>query len=129
MLLPTVLFHSKPCLPDYEGYTKSSFSHDNEIAIPGYHKVVLDDYNITAELTSTIRVGFHRYTFPITDSAYINFYTGAFLAHGKVDSSYIKKVDNQEIEGFSLLGRTGRRPKPTYVYFVAKTNPDLACLS
>ncbi len=105
--------------------TKSSFSHDKEIAQPGYHKIVLEDYNIIAELTSTYRVGFHKYTFPKTDSAYINFHTGAFLAHGKIDSSYVKKVNNREIEGFSLLGRTSRRPKPTYVYFVAKIDRDI----
>jgi putative alpha-1,2-mannosidase len=41
----------------------SDFSHDDEIVHPGYHKVVLKTYGITAELTSTTRVGFHRYTF------------------------------------------------------------------
>ena len=105
--------------------TKSSFTHDKEIAQPGYHKIVLDDYGITAELTSTTRVGFHKYTFPKTDSAYINFHTGAFLAHGEIDSSYVKKINNYEIEGFSLIGKTLRRPKPTYVYFVAKTNQEI----
>ncbi len=105
--------------------TKSSFTHDKEIVQPGYHKVVLDDYHITAELTSTTRVGFHKYTFPKTDSAYINFHTGAFLAHGKVDSSHVKKINNHEIEGFSLLGKTSRRPKPTYVYFVAKIDHEI----
>lgn len=105
--------------------TKSSFTHDTEIAQPGYHKIVLDEYNITAELTSTTRVGFHKYTFPKTDSAYINFHTGAFIAHGGIDSSYVKKINNYEIEGFSLLSGTHRRPKPTYVYFVAKINHEI----
>jgi len=105
--------------------TKSSFSHDKEIVRPGYHKIVLEDYKITAELTSTARVGFHKYTFPKTDSAYINFHTGAFLAHGKIDSSYVRKVNSHEIEGFSLLGATSRRPKPTYVYFVAKIDHEI----
>ncbi len=105
--------------------TKSSFSHDKEIAQPGYHKIVLEDYNITAELTSTTRVGFHRYTFPKTDSAYISFHTGAFLAHGEVDSSYVKKINNHEIVGFSLIGKTMRRPNPTYVYFAAKIDHEI----
>ncbi len=105
--------------------SKSSFTHETEVVEPGYHKLILDDYNIKAELTSTTRVGFHRYTFPKTDSAYINFHTGAFLAHGEVDSSYIKKVNDYEIEGFSLIGSTIRRPKPSYVYFVARVNQDM----
>lgn len=105
--------------------TKSSFSHDKEIAQPGYHKIVLEDYNITAELTSTTRVGFHKYTFPPSDSSFISFYTGAFLAHGKIDSSHVVKLNKDEIEGFSLLGSTRRRPKPTYVYFAAKFNHEI----
>ena len=102
--------------------TKSSYSHETEIVKPGYHKIELTDYNITAELTSTIRVGFHKYTFPKTEDAYISFHTGEFLAHSKMDSSYIRKVSETEIEGYSIMGPTGRRPKPTYVYFVAKLN-------
>ena len=49
----------------------SAFSHNNEEASPGYYKVLLDDYGITAELTASDRVGFHRYTFPDSDSAHI----------------------------------------------------------
>ena len=45
------------------GY-RSSFSHKNETASPGYYKVLLKDDDITAELTSSERVGFHKYTFP-----------------------------------------------------------------
>lgn len=35
---------------------KSVFSHDGEIVEPGYHKLLLKDYNIGVELTSTIRL-------------------------------------------------------------------------
>lgn len=49
----------------------SSFSHKTETASPGYYKVKLDDYNITAELTASDRVGFHQYTFPKSDEAHI----------------------------------------------------------
>ncbi len=52
------------------GY-RSAFSHENEVAEPAYYKVMLDDDGIVAELTATTRVGFHRYTFPDTDSAHI----------------------------------------------------------
>lgn len=50
---------------------RSAFSHERETAEAAYYKVKLDDYNITAELTATNRVGFHQYTFPRTDSAHI----------------------------------------------------------
>lgn len=52
------------------GY-RSRFSHKNEMAEPNYYQVYLSDYNINTELTSSKRVGFHRYTFPETDSANI----------------------------------------------------------
>ncbi|NML22877.1 glycoside hydrolase family 92 protein [Pseudoflavitalea sp. G-6-1-2] len=50
---------------------RSAFSHSNETAEAGYYKVKLDDYNITAELTATNRVGFHQYTFPKSDQSHI----------------------------------------------------------
>ena len=101
---------------------KSSFTHDSEQAKPGYHKLVLQDYDITAELTSTCRVGFHRYTFPASQQSSILFDIGAYLGHGPVDSCYAVRVSDREIAGFSLMGPTGRRPKPTYVFFVARFN-------
>ena len=52
--------------------TLSLFSHDNEVCTPGYYKVRLDNSGIEAELTATLRTGFHRYTFPAgTDTAYV----------------------------------------------------------
>ena len=42
---------------------KSHFSHDNEVARAGYYSVVLDRYNIKAELTADRRVAYHRYNF------------------------------------------------------------------
>ncbi|PKP53130.1 MAG: sugar hydrolase [Bacteroidetes bacterium HGW-Bacteroidetes-1] len=47
-------------LPE-SGY-RSRFSHETEIAEPGYYRVFLDDYGIKAELTATERAGIHRYT-------------------------------------------------------------------
>lgn len=46
-----------------KGY-RSAFSHDDEIAQPGYYSVLLKDYNIKAELTATKRVAYQRFTFP-----------------------------------------------------------------
>ena len=45
------------------GY-RSRFSHKTEKSIPGYYEVMLDDYQVKAQLTATPRVGVHRYTFP-----------------------------------------------------------------
>ncbi len=53
--------------PD-SGY-RSRFDHDDETVRPGYYSVILKDYNIKAELTTTRRVGMHRYTFPRAEKA------------------------------------------------------------
>ena len=45
------------------GY-RSRFSHTTEKAYPGYYEVMLDDYQIKAQLTATQRVGIHKYTYP-----------------------------------------------------------------
>jgi predicted alpha-1,2-mannosidase len=41
----------------------STFSHTNESAHPGYYQVFLERYNINAELTSTLRCGYHKYAY------------------------------------------------------------------
>jgi predicted alpha-1,2-mannosidase len=50
---------------------RSAFSHSTETAEPDYYKVLLEDDNITAEMTATARVGFHQYSFPQSDQAHI----------------------------------------------------------
>src|SRR3984957_16962221 len=52
------------------GY-RSRFSHATEQAEPGYYAVTLSDYGVRAELTTSTRVGFHRYTFPPDKPAHV----------------------------------------------------------
>ena len=47
----------------------SAFSHEKEVAVPGYYSVFLDRYQVQAELTSTTRAAIHRYTFPESTEA------------------------------------------------------------
>lgn len=55
---------------DQAGY-RSAFSHDTELASPGYYRVLLEKQGILAELTVDEQHGYHRYTFPDSDSAKI----------------------------------------------------------
>jgi len=92
----------------------SLFSHDNEKASPGYYSVILDDYNIKAELTVTPRTGLHKYTFPSTDQANIII----DLEHrDKVIESGIKIINDSEIEGFR---RSDAWARDQHIYFVAQ---------
>ncbi len=94
----------------------SGFSHDNEIAEIAYYSVLLDDYNVKAELTSSNRAGMMRYTFPETDSA-----------HVILDLSHVLRFDvvwsNVRVESKTTI--TGMHQvkgwaKERYVYFAAE---------
>jgi putative alpha-1,2-mannosidase len=50
---------------------RSSFSHGNEKANPGYYQVLLKDSKINVELTATKHAGMHRYRFPASTNASI----------------------------------------------------------
>jgi len=95
------------------GY-RSKFSHENEFASPGYYKVLLDDYNVTAELTATNRTGFHRYTFPKSEESNIII---DLLNRDRVIDSEINIISDTEISGFR---RSVRWAKDQHVYFYAK---------
>ncbi|MDF7814891.1 GH92 family glycosyl hydrolase [Hymenobacter sp. YC55] len=85
--------------PD-SGY-RSRFDRKNQVAEPGYYKVLLDDYGITSELTATKRVGFHRYTFPKNDQAHIILDIGNKQGESdEVTDASIRMVDATHVEGF-----------------------------
>ena len=56
-----------PLLPATGNFTpddySSGYSHQNESAHPDYYQVYLERYAVNAELTSTLRCAFHKYTF------------------------------------------------------------------
>ena len=100
--------------PD-EGY-RSRFSHNEESASPGYYSVKLQDYDITAELTCTERVGVHKYTFSKSDESNI-LIDPTNKIFGKAVETSVKLQDEDEIVGYcKSTGWGGDRT----VYFVAK---------
>ena len=52
------------------GY-RSTYAHENEFSQPNFYRVKLDESNINLELTSTERVGMHRYTFSDTTNPHV----------------------------------------------------------
>ncbi|WP_255651051.1 GH92 family glycosyl hydrolase [Cesiribacter sp. SM1] len=98
--------------PD-DGY-RSRFDKEDEYASPGYYKVKLKDYDVTAELTATKRVGFQRYTFPETDNGYILLDIGNQLGEsGKVKDASVTFHEDNTIEGWVI----------TYPEYVKKYQP------
>ena len=43
--------------------TYSRYNHSNEKSSPGFYSVLLDDYDVEVEVTTTKRAGFHKYKF------------------------------------------------------------------
>jgi len=85
--------------PD-EGY-RSRFDKRDEHSEAGYYSVLLKDYGIKAELTATERVGFHRYTFPATDSAHLILDIGHKQGESSdVTDALVRLVNKDELEGY-----------------------------
>ncbi len=97
------------------GY-RSGFSHNTEVAEADYYKVKLDRYNIQAEMTTTTRVGFHRYTFPKSDNAHIilDAVYGIYNYPGKNVWTYIRVENDTLITGYR---QTSGWAKTRTVYF------------
>ncbi len=106
LLMPVV---SEPSLMNTDYL--SPFQKKNETAKAGYYSVFLDKPQVLAELTTTTRVGYHRYTFPETEEANIII----DLEHrDKVTDSWIEIVSDTEIRG---LRRSTNWAKDMVWYF------------
>ena len=100
---------------------KSSFSHDDEIAQPGYQRLFLEDYGIWTEYTSTDRVSMYRmrYTEDAVSNILLNL--GGYLGSTTMVDASVKKIDNQTIEGsISSAGRLWGGPEKVKIFFVAE---------
>ena len=84
-----------------KGY-RSRYSHTHEKASPDYYSVLLQDYNILAEMTATQRVGFHQYTFPKSDEAHIilDLMHGIYNYDGKNVWTFVRVENDTLITGY-----------------------------
>ena len=98
-----------------EGY-KSKFSHENEIAEPGFYKVHLDDTNIDVALTVSKRSGMHTYQFPANKNQVVIL---DLLHRDQVLDAKINTISATELSGyrFSKAWATDQR-----LFFSIKTS-------
>jgi predicted alpha-1,2-mannosidase len=96
-----------------DGYA-SKFSHEHEIATPGYYRVLLETPVVTAELTASTRCGFHKYTFPASAQSHIILDLAHGIGNKPVEAAL--HVENQNtVSGFRISdGWGGKRT----IYFV-----------
>lgn len=111
-----------------KGEFPQHFTHDEEIAKPGYYSVILKESGVRAELSATIHTGVHRYTFPQGAKQQIVFDLNRSTYRGddayyigkrgyNILQSQIRVVDNTTIEGYRIM--TGWA-KLRHVYFRAE---------
>ncbi|MBI9061190.1 MAG: GH92 family glycosyl hydrolase [Marinilabiliaceae bacterium] len=90
----------------------------NQTAKPGYYSTFLDRYGIKAEMSSTLRSGISRYTFPKGRANIM-----LDLGHGLTNETggMLNMVSETEIEGYKLLGTFCYHPQAVMpVYFVVR---------
>ena len=80
----------------------ATFKKETEKATPGYYAVRLDNFGVNVELTSTDRVGFHRYTYDNPQERRVMLDLGHILqpdwGHKLVSNDYLF-VNDSTVEG------------------------------
>lgn len=107
--------------------TIEASEHRREIASPGYYATTLTPSNVQVELTSTPRVGVHRYRFPPGAQANVLIDVGAIIRPatierelGAVIGGFVEWVSEYEVVGRAdCQGGWGHR-FPYSVYFSAQ---------
>ncbi|WP_420573120.1 GH92 family glycosyl hydrolase [Kordia sp.] len=96
LLMPTNQVNFNNGSNGEKGY-RAHFSHNNEIAEPGYYKVHLDTTNIDVELTVSERSGMHKYQFPSAENQVVML---DLVHRDKVLDAKIEKLSDTEIIGY-----------------------------
>ena len=88
-----------------------------EVVRPGYYSVPLVRYGITAEMTATSRVGFHRYTFPAADDAAVIFDLENGGCWDKATETHIEPSGDSRLVGWRYSSGWAKDQR---VWFVAE---------
>jgi predicted alpha-1,2-mannosidase len=98
------------------------FSHENEKASPGYYQVKLNS-GINVELTTTERVGFHRYTYDDNSrDKYVQFDLGFAINWDKATENFAVLINDSTIAGYRFSTGWAKNQR---VYFSASFNQKI----
>ncbi len=92
----------------------SRFSHKKESASPGFYQVYLDDYYVNVNLTSTLRCGYHQYSYKNNTGRQILF--DLAKANNRISDWHIEQVGKSALQGYQRAGGN------IYFYAVLNTN-------
>lgn len=90
----------------------SGYSHANESAHPGYYQVFLERYGVNAELTSTLRCAYHKYTFRPEDEKRL-------LADMTRSNNEVRDWALQKVDDYTFVGHQNGEGR---IYFYAVSN-------
>jgi predicted alpha-1,2-mannosidase len=119
-LMPTVGMTAAKAKPRAHG---SRFSHDTEIAKPGYYAVTLADTGVRVELTATPHVGIMRYAFPAGADQTVLVDVGHVLSDGLdiLDANVTIDPVTHEVSGASHVnGAYSSRYGGVRLFFAAR---------
>ncbi len=108
-------------IPDTGKFFRVKFSHENEVAFPGYYSVIMNN-GVQASFTATERCAFHKYFFPVASTPVIKFNLGFSINYDSTTETYFTKVDDSTFMGYRYS--TGWA-KAQRVYFAVKTSEPI----
>lgn len=90
-----------PAISKEEPYHwQAKYTHDDEVVKAGYYSIDIKKYNVKAELTTTDRVGFHKYNYKNEGNSKVLIDLKYGTGWDRVAKGKIKQVDKNSIEGF-----------------------------
>lgn len=104
--------------------TDYSFDHDHESASAGYYEVLMQPWNIKAELTASIHCGFVKFAFPAGQQA--NILLPLSYVNNAIISSHVRYIDSQTVEGDVDAESFNGYHQGITVYFVMKFSQPFA---
>ena len=101
----------------------SHFSHEKEVATPGYYQVYLEDPKVNVELSASQRTAYHKYTFSDEGEQSVIMDLGFAINWDKPVKTAIALEDSTTISGYRHSVGWAKNQK---VFFVAKFSKPIA---
>ena len=112
------------------GY-RSVYKHENEIAVPNYYRVQLEESNIQVELTTTERVGMHKYTFKSDENPHVilDLVHGIYNYEDKNVWTFLRVENDTLITGYRQTNGWGRTRTVYFAIVCDKTIKNYGLLN
>jgi len=101
----------------------SPYRHEKESAKPGYYQVYLERYGVNAEMTSTLRCAYHKYTYRKGDDKKLLLNLSRMNGQQPIRFWGFKQEGENSFSGYQ---QTGARQTGESIYFYAVANHNIA---